>query len=142
MSNFSERLNELLADREIKPDKLAQDIGVSLQTVYDWKAGKQQIFLSNLVDLCDYLNCSIDFIAGRSESELGFIPQILPPFNKAIRAMMEKRNISTYRLRKDTKHSGSYFVYWDKGTDPFLSTLIELADYFDCTIDELIGREK
>lgn len=141
MANFSERLNELLADREIKPDKLAQDIGVSIQTVYDWKAGNQQIFLSNLVALCDYLKCSIDFIAGRSDTELDFIPQIPPPFHKAIRAMMKKRNISTYRLRKDTRYDGSYFVRWDKGAEPYFTTLIELADYFDCTLDELIGRE-
>lgn len=141
MDAFTERLNELLADRELKPDKLANDIGVSVQTIYSWKGGNQKIFLSNLVALCNYLKCSIDFLAGRSDTELDFIPQSPPPFNKAIRDMMTKRNVTTYRLRKDTRYDGSYFARWDRGAEPYLTTLIELASYFDCSIDELIGRE-
>lgn len=141
MAIFSERLNELLEDKNISPEQLSKAMGVSLPTVYEWKAGNQ-IFYSNLLKLCQYLKCSIDFIAGRSEKELDFIAQTPPPFNIAIRAIMEKRNISTYRLRKDTRYDGSYFVRWDKGAEPYLDTLIELADYFDCTIDVLVGREK
>lgn len=141
MAIFSERLGDLLIDKGITPEQLATIVGVSLPTVYEWKAGKQ-IFYANLIKLCDYLNCSIDFIAGRSEMELDFTPQTPPPFNKAIRIITEKRKITTYRLRKETRYDGSYFARWNKGAEPYLSTLIELSDYFSCTIDELVGREK
>lgn len=141
MTNFAERLNELLIERTMRPDVLAQAVDVSVQTVYEWKAGRQ-IFLSNLVTLCDYFECSVDYIVGRSDDVLDYNPQKRPPFNTAIRAVMAKRKISTYRLRQDTRYDGSYFARWDKGAEPYIGTLIELADYFDCTIDELIGREK
>ena len=142
MLKFSERLNELIEDREISIEKLASNINVSLQTVYGWKSGKHQIYLSNLISLCDYLRCSIDFIAGRKDVELDFKPINPPNFHTAIKAVMAKNNITTYRLRKDTRYVGSYFSRWSKGEEPNFCTLIELADYFNCTIDELVGREK
>lgn len=141
MSVFGERLNELLVTKGISPEELAKEMGVTLPTVYEWKAGNQ-IFYSNLIKLCNYLNCSIDFIAGRSETELDFKPQVPPPFYVAIREMMAKKNITTYQLRKSTRFDGSYFARWKKGAEPYLSTLIELANYFECTIDELVGRER
>lgn len=141
MSNFVERLNDLLVDRGISPECLAAAINVSTQTVYAWKSGKQQIFLSNLISLCDYLDCSAEFISGRGDTELGFTPQTPPPFSQAVRKMMGRKGITTYRLRKDTRYDGSYFARWDRGAKPYLSTLTELADYLGCTIDQLVGRE-
>lgn len=141
MSNFAERLNDLMLDRNVKPERLAAAINVSVQTVYAWKTGKQQIFLSTLISLCEFLKCSVEFITGRSETELGFMPVTPPPFSQAIRKIMKQKGISTYKLRKDTRYDGSYFVRWDQGAKPYLSTLAELSDYFGCTIDQLVGRE-
>lgn len=35
----------------------------------------------------------------------------------------------------------SYFTNWKEGKSPNLLTLIVLADYFDVTIDYLVGRD-
>lgn len=135
MENFSERLNELLVVEEINPKVFAENLGVSLKTVYSWKSGKQQIYLSNLVRLCECYNCTMDFISGRSEYNINIIIQPMPPY------IMSKKGVSTYRLDKDKGYSSSYFVRWKRGQEPYLSTLIDIADYFECTIDELVGRE-
>lgn len=141
MSDFGDRLNELILESRMTLEQLADAIGVTLPTVYEWKAGKH-LFYSNLIKLCDCLNCSIDFISGRSDTILDFNPQTPPPFPQAVRAMMKQRNITSYRLRKETRYDGSYFARWDRGAEPYLNTLVELADYFECTIDQLVGREK
>ena len=54
---------------------------------------------------------------------------------------MKKKNISTYTLRKETHFTSRNFHDWDNGSDPKLSTLIELANYFGCTLDEIVGLE-
>lgn len=142
MSNFSERLNELMFDNFIKPNNLANAIDVSERTIYCWKNGKQQIYLNNLIKLCNYLNCSVDYMAGRSDVLEPAYLQLPVKFNVAIRKIMQRKKISSYRLRKFTRFDGSYFARWDKGQQPNLSTLTELADFLDCSLDELVGKEK
>ena len=43
---------------------------VSDETVRRWKNGERDILLSQLVKLADYFQCSLDFLAGRSETVL------------------------------------------------------------------------
>jgi len=54
---------------------------------------------------------------------------------------MKSKGITTYQLQNETRYSGGYFYDWDRGADPKLSTLIELANYFNCSLDELVGLE-
>jgi transcriptional regulator with XRE-family HTH domain len=143
MSKFGERLNELLFQSSITPEKLASAINVSVSTVYRWKNNETKLFLSNLIALADYLNCSIDFLLGRSDEILTFHPiRNLPKFSLRLRELMKEKGMSTYRLRKETRYDGKYFEKWDTGSDPLALTLIDLADILDCTVDYLIGREK
>lgn len=141
MSNFSNRFNELLFEQNISIEELSKKLDISVQTIYNWKNNTKQITLSNLTPLCNELKCSIDFISGRSEHILTFIPKTPPQFYAAIRQAMKNKAITTSTLRKETRFDGSYFARWNKGADPYLSTLIELSDYFDCSIDYLVGRE-
>lgn len=143
MSKFGERLNELLVQNNISPEKLASALEVSVSTVYRWKNNETKLFLSNLVSLANFLNCSIDFLLGRSEEVLTFLPiSVLPKFSLRLREVMKEKGISTYRLRKETRYDGKYFQKWDNGSDPLALTLIELAEILDCNVDYLIGREK
>jgi transcriptional regulator with XRE-family HTH domain len=142
MSKFGERLNELITDQNITPEQLSSCIGVSVSTIYRWKKNETKLLLSNLVALSNYLNCSTDFLLGRSNNEE--IPfaykNNLPKFSIRLREVMKEKGISTYRLRKETQFDGKYFEKWDKGTDPLAITIIELADILDCSVDYLIGR--
>ena len=60
-------------------------------------------------------------------------------FGKRVRDIMKSKKISTYKMRKEPHFGGRHFHDWDNGADPKLSTLIELAEYFKCTLDELVG---
>lgn len=143
MSKFGERLNELLLEKNISTESLAAEVKVSLSTVYRWKNNETKLFLSNIVALADYLDCSIDFLLGRNDDVLSFHPiHDLPQFSYRLRQVMKEKGISTYRLRRESRYDGKYFEKWDNGSDPLALTLIELADIFDCTVDYLIGREK
>lgn len=142
MSKFSERLIELFQSKEITTKQLSDAVGVNGSTVCLWLEGKRNIRLKNAIKLCDYFNCSLEFLVGRTEIVLDFTPQPAYSFYDRLRAIMDERGISRYRIVNDLKKSHKHFDRWKAGNDPFLETVIEFADYFMLSIDFFIGRER
>jgi len=57
--------------------------------------------------------------------------------------LMEARNVTAYKLSIDTGIPQSTICDWRKGVSfPKISALITIADYFDVSIDYLVGRTK
>ncbi len=56
---------------------------------------------------------------------------------------MNAEKISQYALAKKINVSQSTICNWLKGKkEPSIESLWKIADYFDVTVDYLIGREK
>ncbi len=138
---FHERLCELMIEKGVNTVSLAAAIGVSDETVRRWKNGQRDILLSQLVKLADYFQCSLDFLAGRSDAVLDYQVRDMPPFYDRLRAVMAEKGVTRYRLVKELPVYDGYFTNWKKGRSPNILTLILLADYLDVTIDYLVGRD-
>lgn len=55
--------------------------------------------------------------------------------------VLEKKNISAYRLSQETGITQGMISYWKSGERmPSAENLITLADYFGCSVDYLLGR--
>lgn len=141
LSNFSERLSDLMFEAKLTTDQLGAKIGVSGSIVRRWRAKKLVISLSRALAVAEYFNCSLDFLFGRSETLIDFIPKPTIPFYDRLREIMESKNISRYRVCLDLKKGHGHFDNWKSGSDPDMSTVYEFAVYFDVTIDFLVGRE-
>jgi transcriptional regulator with XRE-family HTH domain len=142
MSNFKERLNDLMVEEQIKSDQLGKAIGVSGQTIRAWCDDSQSILLSNIIKLADYFHCSIDYLVGISDSTAEYAAKQYPPFYDRLRKVMEEKGNTRYRMTKESKIKDSYFTTWKSGSDPHILSVIEVAKYLDVTIDYLIGREE
>ncbi len=140
--NFGESLGEILNNRNIKIKDFGKAINVSLATVYSWLSNSTEPNLSALISSADYLKCSIEFLIGRSEDESVMVGKNYPSLTQRIKEVMKEAGISSYKLRKISKYDGAYFYNWEHGSEPLLSTLVELSKLFECTIDYLIGREE
>ncbi len=139
---FGERLSERMFELKISSKEFAKRLNVSISTVNDWKRGKFLIVLGNLLKAADELKCSVDFLAGRTEAVLDFIPCEPVPFYPHFCAVLQKCGITKYRLVKE-KILGKNTVYaWKSGIEPQILTLYKLADHLGITIDYLVGREK
>ena len=58
---FSENLRFLRQlRREMTQENLAEQMGVSRQTVSKWESGAAYPELDKLIELCQYFNCSMD----------------------------------------------------------------------------------
>ncbi|MDE7264800.1 MAG: helix-turn-helix domain-containing protein [Clostridia bacterium] len=140
--NISERLSELMNERGISNKELAEILGVAQNSVARWKRGARYMRLPQFIAIADYFNCSLDFLAGRSETVIDFIPKERPPFYEHLKNILANKNITKYRVITETKIKSSHFVDWKNGSEPQIHSLIELADYLDISIDYLTGRDR
>ena len=62
--------------------------------------------------------------------------------SQIILKIMEERNITAYRMAKETGISESLFGKWkEKPTSKITScNLVLIANYLDCSVDYLLGR--
>lgn len=61
-------------------------------------------------------------------------------FGESLKELRTSRNISQIELSKEIYVSQSTVSKWENGLiNPTMSNLIVLSDYFDISIDELIG---
>ena len=142
LSKFSCVLKELILENDLTLEQLAKAIGISDSTVCNWKNAKQNISLSNTLGLSDYFNCSLEFLMGRTETKLDYTPCACPPFYDRLRQIMKERGITRYRIVKERIASDGNFYSWKNGGDPFLQSVIDLADYLGYTLDYFVGREQ
>ena len=62
-------------------------------------------------------------------------------FSQRLSSLLIERQITAYRLSKDTGISDSMIARWKSGErSPSLENLLAIADYFDVSIDYLLGR--
>lgn len=56
--------------------------------------------------------------------------------------IIKQRNISAYKLAKETGISESLFSKWKKNPTSEISSsnLVKIADYLGCSVDYLLGR--
>jgi len=141
MNSFGNVLSELMVEENTTSKTLAEKISVSEATVSTWKSNTHGIQLSHLVALCKHFGCSLEYLVGRTEQDIKPTKFEIKNFGTLVRQMMKTKGISTYKMRKETQYGSRYFERWDKGADPKLSTLIELGNYFNCSLDDLVGFE-
>ena len=70
----SEIILKIIEDRGITPYRMAKDTGISNSLFTEWKRKPtSKINSGNLVLIADYLNCSVDYLLGRTDDPLGGI---------------------------------------------------------------------
>lgn len=142
LSKISERLSELMFEKEIDSKSLAHALGVYVTTVRGWKRGAKYLRLKDLLSLADYFNCSLDFITKRTEKQLDYIPKACPPLYERLRSVMSEKGKTAYQMERETKIKDSYLSKWKHRQSVHILSLIEIADYLEVSLDYLVGRDR
>ncbi len=62
-------------------------------------------------------------------------------FTENLKALRRYKNIGQKQLAEKLNVSTKTISHWETGyTEPTIAQLISLADFFDTSIDELVGR--
>lgn len=62
-------LFEILERKGISGSQLAAGIGVSTGNIFDWKSGRSTPKLEAICKIADYLDCSTDYLLGRTSEQ-------------------------------------------------------------------------
>ena len=63
---FTDIFVQLLQDKGITPYRIAKETGISQGLMNEYKSGKNQPNIQNLIKIADYLDCSTDYLLGRT----------------------------------------------------------------------------
>ena len=141
MSVLGKRLQAMLFESGTSASALAKRLGIAPATLRNWINFDCDPKMKHLVLVADYFNCSLEYLAGRSNdySKTGFKP--VPQFSTQLKKVIADSGKTIYAACKQTSFAYQCFSDWFNGQMPRLSSLIKLADFFEVTLDQLVGRE-
>ena len=140
--NFSETLSELLLINNLKATELAEKINIDNSSITKYFRENVIPTLPYAISIADFFGCPLDYLFGliNEYEKKNYLP--CPLFSKAFDDILKFHKRTKYRLAKDLNISNQTTIAWHKGTStPTMENLIRLADYFGCTLDELVGRK-
>ena len=141
ISFFAECLKDTMIERNLSVADLSQQSGVNVSRIYDYLSGKAPA-THNAVKIAQVLNCTLDYLFGFESDYVECSDYTLSSDCTArFRETVAKCGKSRYLIAKETGLTQTQLSNWYLGKQvPKLITLIDLADYFNCSLDYLVGR--
>ena len=68
MSSLHDRLQKIRREKKLSQTELANQVGLSLRAYQYYERGERKPTASVLISLADYLNCSVDYLLGRTDN--------------------------------------------------------------------------
>ena len=139
--DFQNRITELVAESEYKKSELPIIMNVdyrSLSNALNYGIiPKPRI----LIRIANYFNVSIKFLLGKTENDDFVISQHPTNFNDRFISLCQEKKITYYKVSQDCHFDKSYISRWlNKHYLPSLEILELLSDYFNVSMDYLLGR--
>lgn len=141
MSNFQDRLEELLIENNMSKNQLSKIVDVRPDTIYGYYRRKLLPEINIAKRIADYFNCSLDYLFGLTEITTNNDKNDLS-FADTIKNLIKENGKSVEKTMKELNISDRTYYRWQSGeSKPLTSILITLAKYFDVSVDYLIGGE-
>lgn len=143
LKSFSERLRELISESNKSDAEIAEIVSVHRTTIGKYKNGKDFPSIDTFIKLADLFGCSCDYLLGKNDDFSSTNFKTCPPFNEQLNLLLDKYKISKRSLANESHIPESIIYQWRDGIyKPTVANIIRLAEYFDCSVDSIIGREK
>ncbi len=141
MSKLSERVKEYLQELELTQTELSKKSNVGNTLISNFTLDLHNPHYENFVKILYAFNCSADYLLGLTDlhTEEKLYPVL--PFSERLRALLKEHKLTQEQLKTGLPVSGSVLYKWLSGkNEPSTASLIRLAEFFDCSVDYLIGR--
>ncbi|MCM6841536.1 helix-turn-helix domain-containing protein [Lactococcus lactis] len=136
MSLFNEQLKTLRKINGLTQKELAEKLKIKQNSYSDWENGKSEPNIEMLVRIADYFDVSLDYLLG------GKMKNITEEFSLCLKKLSMKRKLSQKQIAEELKISQQQYSKWEGGIiTTNAETLVRLANYFDVSIDYLLGRK-
>lgn len=143
MSKFSESLSELMDEHGLTVQKLSEDTGINFPNIYSYLRAERLPSVEKALVLADYFNCSVGYLLGMEQEKHPQNYQECPPFPQQLQFLIQYFSVSAYKIYTNTSISKARFFEWKSGKrKPSMDNIIKLAEFFDCSVDFVLGRVK
>ncbi len=141
MINFIDAIKNVLDEREENIKVLFDKNIVPKDTFYKYR--QRNPSLQTIIKVANFLEVSIDYIYELSDTNL-FLPYSTNQqgFYDNLVAIIKSNNMSFREFCKKLGVSPANVVRYKNGVEPNVTTLLDMAVLLNCTIDDLLVREK
>ncbi len=137
---ISESLSEIMSERNLTQKSLGKLSKVDRTSICNYLSCKTLPRLESLVKISDSLNCSIDYLLQLSEKTLFNKTSDKICFIARLNDLIENSSVTKYELSKICGYSDSLYSEWQNNRLPSIVHLYNIAVFFDCSVEYLIGR--
>ncbi len=140
MSNFKSLLDDILLEKGKTYEDLVAESVINERSHYQYNEFTP--YLTTIIKIANYLEVSLDYLSGiTTNNNFKKYNNKQSNIYKNITQALKARNISQNKISKELPIGRSNFTYWKQGKLPKYITLIEIANYLDCSIDEFLDKE-
>ena len=139
--SFQKRFNSIIEDSDYTRNELAKLIPLSQSTLSNALTYGIIPSTKTLVKISDFFNISINFLLGKTDVE-DFDKSSSPTsFQSRFESLCSEKEVTHYKVANDCLFDKSNISRWiTKGFLPELEILELLCDYFNVSIDYILGR--
>lgn len=139
---FTENFVDLCEAKNLSQEELANAIGINQSQISRYFKGILPD-TKTIVKICDYFNCSIDYLVGLSD-EVNY-KHNLPGFDKKAfyneyQKLLTQNNMSHYKLAQKKVVCETSLRLWKRGTLPKFEVLCNIAYELGGSVDKMLGR--
>lgn len=150
LSDFSNRLNELMVMENLSRRALSSKTGLQRKSILNWLSGKNYPRYDALINLADYFMISIDYLLCLSSANYGEFKKseklnesTASTFIERLNTYMTANNMTKYRLAKNLGLGQTTVERWFKyGSMPETEVIIRIAGLMKESVDYLLGRDR
>ena len=137
---FKDVFLSFISDMEIKKSKIPAELGISYDIfckIVDFgKIPRPQI----LVRISDKLNCSVEYLLGRTKDETFEMATDRASFLERLDYFEKKLHVSDYFVARKLHVSANYITNWRKSNyTPSFDNLVILSEVFNTSLDFLLA---
>lgn len=140
MIDFMSAVKNVLEEQGKSIDCLFTDEIISKDTFYKYKQRNPN--LQTLIKISNYLKVSIDYLFELTD-ENNFVQYSIDQsdFYKRLIDIIKKNNLSNRQFCKELNYQKDNINRYKRGVQPSVRTLIEMANFFGCSIDDFLTKE-
>ena len=139
MTEFQERLQDLIIENNLNRYKLSKVLNISSTTVNGYFNKNYYPEIEIAKKISKFFNCSLDYLFGLSD-EIKNTNTNKKSFIENFQQLIKQKNLSIKNALEGLKMSEYNYYRWKDGKFPQTSNLIDIAKYFDISFDWLIGN--
>ena len=140
MNSFQERLQELLTEHNLSRLQLAKLLHISSTTINGYFNNDYYPKIEIAINMANYFNCSLDFLFDLSDVS-DFSNRNNNTFFDNLNNLIKSSKTSIAQTMKNLKMSEYNYYRWRDGLLPKTVNLIDLAKYFDVSVEYLLGNK-